>query len=251
MLAQLSQPDFWLAAVQIIWADMLLSGDNAVVIAVACRRLPPRQRRWGMMIGAGLAALVLIVFTGVVTTLNRLPYLRMLSGMALLWIAIRLIAVPHGEGKGDVRASANLWQAVRIIVVADLIMSLDNAMVVAGVADGRYVLVGLGLAVSIPMVIAGSALIMWLLDRLPIIVWAGAAMIGWIGGQLLVSDPAVRPHLDALISRIFAIDTVPGITVPYLKALDPLDLLAGLAGAVIVVVIGALLRRQAGAGSPP
>jgi YjbE family integral membrane protein len=244
MLEQLSQPEFWLAAVQVIWTNILLSGDNAVVIAVACRRLPRRQRRWGMLIGAGAAALVLIVFTIVVSELNRLPYLRMLSALALLWIGIRLIAVPEGEGTDDAQAAQGLWQAVRIIVVADLIMSLDNVMVVAGVADGRIALLGLGLAVSIPMVVAGSALIVWLIDRLPIVVWVGAAMIGWVGGRLLVSDPAVRPWLDALISRILGVDSDPGVTAHYLKDIDPLGLTAGIIGAVIVVVAGAFWKAR-------
>lgn len=247
MLEQISQPEFWFAAVQVVWANILLSGDNAVVIAVACRRLPRRQRRWGMIVGAGVAALVLILFTGVVSALIRLPYLRMTSAAALIWIAVRLVVAPAGGSDGRRESADDLWQAVNMILAADIIMSLDNVVVVASVADGRYVLVALSLAVSIPIVFAGSAIIMALLERFPVIIWAGGAMIGWIGGRLFVSDPAIGPRLGALLSGSTEGSSHWTNVAQYLQAhsdLGPLALMAGIIGAAIVIVAGTLWKAR-------
>src|SRR5947207_12887325 len=150
---------FWVAVLKIIWINILLSGDNAVVIAMACRSLPPRERLWGMVIGAGLASILLILFTAVAAKLMTLPYLKLIGSIALLWIAFRLL-VPSEADEARVEASESLWRAVKIVVVADIVMSLDNVIAVAAAANGSYILLGLGLAVSIPLVIAGSALIM-------------------------------------------------------------------------------------------
>jgi YjbE family integral membrane protein len=235
-MEEVYQVGFWAAVLKIIWINILLSGDNAVVIALACRNLPRPQRRWGMIIGAGVASILLILFTGVVTTLMTLPYLKILGGCALLWIAFRLLA-PAADGR-HVEAVEDLRRAVKIVVLADVVMSLDNVIAVAAAARGSYVLLGLGLMVSIPLVIAGAALIMALLERYPMLVWAGAALLGWIGGGLVFDDPAMRQFLPATASLTFALDSTifresghhgPEITV------NPVELAFALAGAVIVL----------------
>jgi YjbE family integral membrane protein len=189
--SEMARPTFWLSVLQIIWINILLSGDNAVVIALACRALPPRERMWGMIIGAGVASVLLVVFTGIVSTLMTLPYLKMVSAVALMWIAIKLLAPAAHDAEDTPEAVQDLWRAVRIVVIADIIMSLDNVIAVAAVAKGDYVLLTLGLAISIPMVIAGSAIILALLERFPILVWGGAAVLGWVAGDIFSSDPVV------------------------------------------------------------
>jgi YjbE family integral membrane protein len=216
---------FWLSVLQVIWINILLSGDNAVVIALACRGLPPRERMWGMIIGAGFASVLLIIFTGVISVLLTLPYLKLVGSIALIWIAIKLLA-PQAHDKEDTpEAVDDLWRAVRIVVIADIVMSLDNVIAVAAVAKGQYLLLALGLAVSIPMVIAGSAIIMALLERFPILVWGGAAILGWVAGDIFAGDPIVQ----GLFSGV-----------------DParLDLFAQIVGAVLVVVSGYIWRRR-------
>jgi YjbE family integral membrane protein len=246
MQAQFSQPQFWAAVLRIVWIDILLSGDNAVVIAMACRGLPASQRRWGMMIGAGVAAALLIGFAGVVSTLMPLPFFRLISSALLIWIAIKLVH-PAADNVGDGPAAAsNLWRAVWVVVIADIIMSLDNVVAVAALANGRTVLMGLGLAISIPVVVAGSALVLALIERFPIIVWAGGAVLGWVAGRLSVGDPVIGPRLAAATSSI--IDATSELTGagPQLSYQTAADLLAWAAGAVgAVIVLGAgLLRRR-------
>lgn len=189
------QPAFWAAVVQIIWINILLSGDNAVVIALACRALPPRERKWGMIIGAGFASLLLIVFTGVISTLMTLPYLRLAGGIALVWIAIKLLAPQPHDAEDTPEAVEDLWRAIWLVVIADLVMSLDNIIAVAAVAKGRYILLTIGLAISIPIVIAGSAVVLALMKRFPILVWGGAGILGWVAGDIIAGDPFVRNYL--------------------------------------------------------
>ncbi|HEX2656164.1 MAG TPA: TerC family protein [Xanthobacteraceae bacterium] len=189
------QPGFWLAIFQIIWINILLSGDNAIVIAMACRLLPQRERMWGMILGAGAACALRIAFTGVVITLMSLPYLKLIGGGALLWIAYRLLVT--GDDDKNVEAVESFWRAIWMITVADVVMSLDNVIAIAAAAKGSYLLLSLGLVVSIPMVIAGSAFLIALLERFPFLTWAGAALLGWIAGGLLVTDPAVAPFISA------------------------------------------------------
>jgi len=191
LVSELARPTFWLAVVQVIWINILLSGDNAVVIALACRGLPSHQRRWGMIIGAGVASVLLIVFTGIVSVLMTLPYLKLVSGIALLWIAIKLLAPAAHDAEDTPEAVEDLWRAVRIVVVANIVMSLDNVIAVAAVAQGDYVLLTLGLVVSIPIVIAGSAIILALLERFPILIWGGAGILGWVAGEIFASDAVV------------------------------------------------------------
>jgi YjbE family integral membrane protein len=199
------QPAFWVAALKIIWINILLSGDNAVVIALACRMLPGRQRLWGMILGAGVAVLLRIVFTAIVSQVMELPFLKLIGGLALLWIAIKLI-VPEDDAHGkDIEAVDNLWRAVRIVAVADIVMSLDNVIAIAAAAGGNMVLMAFGLAVSIPMIIGGAAIIMLMLDRFPLLVWAGAALLGWIAGEIIIEDAAVMRWLGADLAHRLAL----------------------------------------------
>lgn len=243
---QFTQPQFWLAVVEIVLINILLSGDNAVVIALACRKLPPRERWFGMVIGAGVASVLLIVFTGIVAFLLRLPYLQLVGGCLLAWIATKLLIPEEEHAEGSVEAVEDLWRAVRIVVIADIVMSLDNVVAVGAVARGSYPLLVLGLCVSIPVVIAGAALIMALLDRFPILVWAGAALLGWIAGRMLVGDTAVVPFLSAPTTVGLEVNaTVFGPMRQYRfeTELDLIQLIFGVLGAVGVLVIGGSMRR--------
>jgi len=186
----ISQPQFWVALVQIIWINVLLSGDNAIVIALACRQLPPRQRTAGIVLGT-LAALVLrLIFSGVVVTLMFVPWLKIAGGLALLWIAIKLL-MPNEQSDGTTAAANGLLRAMMVIAIADVVMSLDNVIAVAAAAGGNFALLVFGLAISIPAIVVGASLIAALLNRFPIIVWAGAALLGWIAGDVLATDPVV------------------------------------------------------------
>jgi len=220
------RPAFWLAAVQIMGINILLSGDNAVVIALAVRGLPPKERFWGMVLGAGCAAVLLILFTGIVATLMQLPYLKFAGGLALFWVAIKLVVPDEShDGEEEDEAVEDLWRAVRVVVVANLVMSLDNVIAVAAAAKGNYVLLGLGLAVSIPVVIAGSALFLAIIERFPVVIWGGGALLGWIAGGLLPDDPMVAQYFSTAI-------------------LETLDVVCGVAGAIIVVLTGWYLVRS-------
>jgi YjbE family integral membrane protein len=222
----LPSPGFWVAAVQIVWVNLLLSGDNAVVIAVACRALPRRERFWAMAIGAGFASVLLIVLTSIASVLLELKYVQLAGGIALLWIASRLLAPTKHDSEGSPEAAQDLRRAVKIVVLADLVMSLDNVLAVAALAKSHSALLIVGLAVSIPIVIGGSAVILWALQRLPILVWGGAAILGWVAGSMLVTDPAVAPFR------------------PPHHTPDLVELGAGLLGVVLVLATGTL-RREA------
>ena len=223
--SQMMHPAFWLAALQIMGINILLSGDNAVVIALAVRGLPPKERFWGMVLGAGCAAVLLILFTGVVATLMQLPYLKFAGGLALFWVAIKLVTPQHQDEEGSTEAVEDLWRAVRVVVVANLVMSLDNVIAVAAAAKGNYVLLGLGLAVSIPVVIAGSALFLAIIERFPIVIWGGGALLGWIAGGLLPDDPMVAQYLSEATA-------------------DKVEILCGISGAILVVAVGWYLVRS-------
>jgi YjbE family integral membrane protein len=240
-------PAFWLAVGKIIWINVLLSGDNALVIAMACRGLAPRQRRWGMVIGAGIAVVLLIAFTGVVAKLMVLPYLKLVGGLALLVIAAKLL-VPEAEGD-DVTAGTSLWHAVRIVVIADVVMSLDNVIAVAAAANGQLSLLILGLAVSIPMIVAGAALIMMVLDRFPVLVWLGATLLGWIAGDVIESDPAVHPFLQRLLDGQIALSfegtsAIFGVSPHFSLDGDLVEYVASVIGAVFVLVVGSIWRKR-------
>lgn len=226
--AQAGQAAFWVALAKIMWINILLSGDNAVVIAMACRGLPSRQRLWGMILGAGVAVLMRIVFTLVIATLMTQPYLKLIGGIALFYIAVKLL-VPEDEGGDGVEAVDQLWRAVRIVAIADLVMSLDNVIAIAAAAQGNVLLLVIGLGVSIPLIIAGAALIMTLLDRFPILVWAGAALLGWIVGEVIATDPAIEHYL---VDRFGT------------EAAHRVELASAAVGLVLVLVVGGLWRRS-------
>jgi YjbE family integral membrane protein len=177
-----------LKLVEIVWINIILSGDNAVVIAMACHGLPPSKQRAGMVLGALVAIALRIVFTLLVATLLSTPFLKIVGGGLLIWIAIKLLADEDDEIAGLKKAD-RLWHAVRTVAVADAVMSLDNVIAIAAVAQGSTVLLVIGLAISIPLIVGGAALVMAVLARLPILVWAGAALLGWIAGEMLISDP--------------------------------------------------------------
>jgi YjbE family integral membrane protein len=242
--ADMQRPSFWLAVGKIIWINVLLSGDNALVIAMACRGLHGRNRLWGMIIGAGIAVLLLITFTGVVATLMSLPYLKLIGGLALIVIAAKLL-VPEDEGD-EIAAGTTLWHAVRIVVIADIIMSLDNVIAVAAAANGEITLLVLGLAISIPMIIAGAALIMLVLDRFPVLIWLGAMLLGWIAGDVIVSDPIDETLFHNLLNGHITIEATSAILGASHFNLDGdlVDFVASALGAIIVLIIGTIWRRR-------
>jgi YjbE family integral membrane protein len=246
--SEIGQTAFWVALLKIMWINVLLSGDNAVVIAMACRGLPQRQRLWGMTLGAGVAVVLRIIFTGVVASLMLLPYLKLVGGLALFYIAAKLL-VPEDPDEDEVEAVQHLWRAVRIVAIADIIMSLDNVIAIAAAAGGNMALLVLGLAISIPLIVVGAALIMALLDRYPIFVWAGAALLGWIVGEVIVTDPAVVPVLAHFVDatttlniqiKSEALDWDRG----FVMAVDLVELTAAAIGAILVVVVGGTWRRS-------
>jgi YjbE family integral membrane protein len=194
-IGELSSPQFWVSAVEIIWINILLSGDNAIVIALACRSLPPRQRLGGMVIGTVVAVLMRIAFASIVSTLMMFPYIKIVGGVALLWIAIKLL-VPSSSEQHHGASSDNLWHAVKLIALADVVMSLDNVIAVAAAAKGNTALLVFGLGVSIPAIVAGASIIMALLSYFPMLLWAGAALLGWIAGDVIASDPIIGERLD-------------------------------------------------------
>jgi YjbE family integral membrane protein len=185
-----TQPQFWISVVQIIWINVLLSGDNAIVIALACRSLPQKQRLYGMVLGTGVALAMRLAFAGVVSTLMLLPYVKIAGGVALLWIAVKLL-MPSQSAGDHTRQSQSVWHAVKLIAVADVVMSLDNVIAVAAAADGSMALLVFGLGVSIPLIVAGASLIMAMLNYFPLIIWAGAGLLGWIAGDVIATDPVV------------------------------------------------------------
>ena len=244
--ADVQRPTFWLAVGKIIWINVLLSGDNALVIAMACRGLHGRHRLWGMVIGAGIAVVLLIAFTGIVATLMSLPYLKLVGGVALLVIAAKLL-VPEDEGD-EIAAGTTLWHAIRIVVIADIVMSLDNVIAVAAAAQGQLSLLILGLAISIPMIIAGAALIMLVLDRFPLLVWLGAMLLGWIAGDVIASDPVDQSLLHQALDgqMIFSVEATSAIFGASHFSVDGdlMDILASALGSIVVLVTGSIWRRR-------
>ena len=214
-----------LAIGQIIWIDLLLSGDNAVVIALACRSLPDKQRKTGIFLGASAAVILRIAFALVITQLLAIPFLQALGGVLLFWIAVKLIRGEEEEEK-NIKASDKLWAAVGTIAMADAVMSLDNVVAISAAADGHAELFIFGLLLSVPLIIFGSTLVMGLIERFPIFVWAGAALLGWIAGEMLVRDKA----LMALI----------GVTPTH-----AMEYAAAAIGAAVVVAIGYFLKKRA------
>ena len=196
MLEMFSAPQFWMDVFKIIMIDLLLSGDNAVVIALACRNLPEAQRRKGIMYGVGGAIGLRIVLTFFAVTLLGLPYLKLIGALLLLWIGIKLIAPEEEHGEGNIKAEAHLWGAVKTIIIADFVMSLDNVLGVAAAAKGNVSLLVFGLLISIPLIAWSSQLVLKLIDRFPYIIFAGGALLGYVAGEMLVSEPVLQTWIE-------------------------------------------------------
>ena len=222
---------FWLALGQIIWVNILLSGDNAVVIALAARSLPPKQQKQAILIGSGAAIAMRIVLTLVAAQLLQLPWLKLIGAVLLIYIGVTLL-LPEDEGDHEGKEVGGMFAAVRTILIADLVMSLDNVIAVAAAAKGDTTLLIIGLAMSIPLVIFGSTLLLKVIERFPIVVWLGAGLLGFIAGEIVVDDPAVKDSLLAMGAAI----GIPAANLP---------ITLGIAGIVLVLAIGwAMLSRK-------
>jgi YjbE family integral membrane protein len=187
--------EFWIGLLQIIWIDIILSGDNALVIALAVRSLPMHQRRLGIVLGVGVAIVLRIMFAGAIVYILEVPYLKLVGSALLMWIAIKLILPDsggHAEASGVRNPRANLWSVIQTVVIADAVMSLDNVISVAAAAKGSIFLLSLGIAISIPLMMIGSQMMVWALDRMPWLMIAGGGLLGWIAGELAVHDPSVH-----------------------------------------------------------
>jgi YjbE family integral membrane protein len=245
--SEVGHPQFWLNLSKIIWINVLLSGDNALVVAMACRSLAPRQRFWGMVLGTLAAVGLRILFTVLIATVMGLPYLKLVGGLALLVIAAKLL-VPDGDEHENVGSASHLWAAVQIVVVADIVMSLDNVIAVAAAADGSLPLLIFGLASSIPLIIAGAALIMAVLVMLPILIWAGSALLGWIAGDVIATDPAVHPRLQALLEGATGIELDALLALIGLAPLfvggDGGEIACAVLGVIVVLIAGSIWRQQ-------
>ena len=238
LVTDMMQPAFWIAVGQIIWINILLSGDNAVVIALACRSLPPKQRFWGILLGAGAAVVLRIFFTIIIAQIMAVMFLKLVGGLLLLWIAVKLIVPTDEHGEDSVKAGDTLLRAVWLVTVADIVMSLDNVIAIAAAAETaaarvdlahalsiKTTLIVFGLATSVPLIIAGSALLMALLNRFPILVWAGAGLLGWVAGEIMIKDNAVIGWIgEAVVERW--------------------HLWAAAAGAVFVIAVGWIIRKM-------
>ncbi len=190
---------FWIAVGQIILIDILLGGDNAVVIALACRGLPPKQRKLGIIYGTAGAIVLRVILIAFALALLAVPYLKVVGALLLLWIGVKLMVPQEEDGHTNISASDKLWGAVKTVIIADLVMSVDNVLAIAGAAESagqhQLPLVIFGLLVSIPIIVAGSQLVLKLMDRFPFIITLGAMLLGWIAGQMAYTDPAVKPYL--------------------------------------------------------
>ena len=228
----LSPQQFWIPLLNIILINIVLSGDNAVVIALAARSLPPHQQKMAVAWGAGAAIALRIVLTLFAVALLTLPYLKLIGAALLIWIGIQLLSADDGDE--DIESSDNLMTAIKTILIADLVMSLDNVIGVAAAAKGSVPLLIIGLAISIPLVIFGATMMLKLMERFPIIITIGAALIGFVAGEMAVTDPAIIGWVDA---------NVPIVNVPVLN--KPMhELLAGIAGAAIVFFAGKILAKK-------
>ncbi len=235
MLQDMAHGPFWIGVLQIIFVNIILSGDNAVVIAMACLTLPPKQRLWGMILGAGVAVLLRVIFTLVIAQAMTYPYLKLVGGALLFYVAIKLVAEDvDGEDQG-VESAQTLWRAVRIVAIADIVMSLDNVIAIAASAESAAALVDIahasamkatliifGLATSVPLIVVGSAILMALLERYRVLVWGGGALLGWIAGDVMAADSALGVWLSE-------------------PALHELHIWGGPVGGIIVIVAGYIL----------
>jgi YjbE family integral membrane protein len=235
-----SSPEFWLAVGQIIMIDILLGGDNAVVIALACRKLPPAQRRLGIMWGTAGAVVLRVVLIMFALTLLKLPFLKLIGALLLLWIGIKLLMADDDDDHANIKPSDKLWAAVKTVIVADFVMSLDNVIAIAGAAEGagadhQFALVVFGLVVSIPIIVWGSQIVLGLMSRYPVIITLGAMLLGWIAGTMAVGDPAITPYLPLI---------EPSSPTAAPEAIAAVRYGAGVVGAIFVLALGKILGAR-------
>jgi YjbE family integral membrane protein len=238
-LAELQTPAFWESLMLIIWINIILSGDNAVVIALASRSLPPDQQKKAVRWGAGGAVVLRILLTAVAFKMLHWPYLKIIGGLLLLWIAIGLL-VPN-EGEEHVDSPGSLMKAVKAVLIADLVMSLDNVLAVAGVAKDSVLLLVIGLAVSIPLVVFGATVLMKLMKRFPVIITAGAGVLGWVAGEMLVTDPSSKVWIEKNLTWMHISTPIGGIS------------WSQVVGAALVIGVGKTLaarKSKGGSGKP-
>jgi len=217
---------------KIIGIDIVLAGDNAVVIALACRTLAPRQRMMGIILGAGAAVIMRVIFTLIVQQVLDIDLLKLLGGLLLFWIAVKLLIAEEPSEEGF-KSGSNLWEAVRIVAIADLVMSLDNVLAIAAAAQGEPLLIVFGLIVSIPLVVGAATLITNLLSRYPVLIWAGAALLGWVAGELIATEPVLHSAMERLADML-------GLSLPRVARIFELS------GAALVCAIGYMIKRNAG-----
>ena len=234
-------PEFWLAVGQIIMIDILLGGDNAVVIALACRKLPAAQRTKGIIWGTAGAIVLRVVLIFFALTLLQVPYLKIVGGLLLVWIGVKLLVPESEDEHSNIQASDKLWAAVKTVIVADFVMSLDNVIAIAGAAQGaggdhQMPLVIFGLLVSIPIIVWGSQLVIKLMDRFPMVITVGAMLLGWIAGTMIIGDPALKDWVP----------TVAGDKPGAAMVAPVWHYGCGLAGALFVLAAGKLLAARAG-----
>ena len=238
-MEELASQAFWIGLAKIIGVNIVLSGDNAVVIALAARSLPPAQRKQAILWGAGAAVILRILLTIFAVALLALPWLKTIGSLLLFWIGIKLLA--GDDDDADINASEHLMTAIKTILIADLVMSLDNVIAVAAAAGGSMTLLILGLAISIPLVVFGATLLVNLMERYPVIITIGAGLIGWVAGEMLVTDPALKNWLAGM--GVMFTDGKP-----YIGGIS-LELVAGAIGVAIVVAWGLWLAKRAEAGA--
>lgn len=226
-MEELMTATFWLAVGQIIMIDILLGGDNAVVIALACRNLPPKQRTQGIIYGTIGAIVLRVILIAFALALLTVPYLKLVGAVLLLWIGVKLL-MPEGDDDHNISSSDKLWSAVKTVIIADLVMSVDNVLAIAGAAQGageahQLPLVIFGLLVSIPIIVWGSTFVLKLMERFPFVITLGAMLLGWIAGQMAYTDPAIKAYLPA--SAVWSYG-------------------AAVAGALFVLAMGKLLQNR-------
>jgi YjbE family integral membrane protein len=222
----LYDPQFWNGLWQIVVVNILLSGDNAVVIALACRNLPDRYRNPAIFAGSAGAVVIRIVFCLIIAWLLEIPAIKLIGGLLLLWIGVKLM-VPEDEDGGDgVKGAGNLWGAIQTIIIADVVMSLDNVIAIVAAAKGDIVLIVIGIVMSVPLIVFGSQLLLKVLNRFPILVIAGAGLLGWLGGEIMAGDKLVHHWIEAAAGRWG----------------EPI---AAVVGAAIVVGLGTIMKRRA------
>jgi len=222
MMESLTNPETWWALFQISVINVLLSGDNAVVIALACRSLPPKQAKLAFAVGAAGVIVLMTGLTAAAAYLLTLPYLELIGSVLLLWIGVKLLIAE--DEADEVKGSENFWEAVKIIIIADMVMSLDNVLGMAGAAKGHMWMLFVGLVITIPLILFCSAMIMKIMDRFPVFITLGAGLLGYVAGEMAVSDPAVKGYIET--------------------GAHYLDIVIPVGGAIFVVAAGKLIEKR-------